>query len=141
MLASDAVTLGWHASSGGAAPSAAALGAVQLNRWSGVRAIKAAHGVLVARAEGAVRQNHLHHLARSGEPAIASRPHREVLGSEVVRVDLAAAHPFGERPIESGSPSCGDSFRDLVDQRVLIRAIDVEDDEIGVTEILDRPTV
>lgn len=93
----------------------------------------------VAFAECAVREKHLQHLAGSGEPAIASRPSAEVVAMEVVLVHLDAAHPSGGFPIESRSPVGGDALGDLVEQAMLEAGLDVQDDELGVAEVLDQP--
>lgn len=92
----------------------------------------------VAFAECAVREKHLQHLAGSGEPAIASRPSAEVVAVEVVLVYLDAAHPSDGWSIESRAPVGGDAFGDLVEQAMLEVGLDIQDDELGVAEVLDE---
>ena len=86
-----------------------------------------------------VREEHLQHLAGLGECAVAGRPHAEMVAVEVVVVDFDAVHPSGGWSIESRSPVCGDALGEFVDQTLLVAAIDVEDDEFGMAEVLDEP--
>lgn len=121
--------------------AAAPLGSVQgwLNWRGGLGPIEAAHRVCVALAISALREEHLQYLAGSGECAIAIRPHAEVVAVEVILVHFDAAHPLGRWLIESGSPVVGDAFGDFVEQPMLDVAVHVEDDELGMAEILDEP--
>jgi len=54
-------------------------------------------------------------------------------------VHFDAAHPSGGWPIECGPPAGGDALGEFVDQPMLVAAIDVDDDELGMAEALDQP--